>query len=139
MSTPFNLQQEAEYVLGMTDMYEKDSDISAMLKLKGLTNDQIGVVLTFIRAETYQKRIRQAKKFMVIGLIISVISAPIWFYVFNSDVYNPGRDEYMDRKAGRYVIGIVNCALIFGISQFGYGVYRFITYSAKLKKHKTYI
>jgi hypothetical protein len=138
MDTPFNLQQEAEYVLGMTDLYEKDSDIAAMLRMKGLNNEQTNAVLAYIRAETYQKRIRQAKKHMIIGAIVAVISAPIWYYVFSSDVYNPSA-EYMDRKAGRYVVGIVTFTLIFGISQFGYGLYRYITYSAKLKKHKTYI
>ena len=37
-SNEFNLQQEAEYVLDMMNLYQKDPEITAMLKMKGLSD-----------------------------------------------------------------------------------------------------
>lgn len=45
----FNLRQEADYVLGMMDLYENDGEIAGILRTKGLTNDQVAQVPAMVR------------------------------------------------------------------------------------------
>jgi hypothetical protein len=137
-TTQFNLQQEADYVLGMMDMYQKDEEISAMLKLKGLSNDQISKVLASVRGEGYEKRIRQGKKILWIGLAIAIVAGIATVFLWQSDIYVEDGTRFERRNSGR-IIGIAFYGFLYGIIQTAWGAYRVINYSTKLRKLKHYI
>ncbi|HEY6503939.1 MAG TPA: hypothetical protein VIZ28_08205 [Chitinophagaceae bacterium] len=138
MSRDFNLEQEAEYVLGMMDMYPKDSDIISMLRMKELTEIQVQDVMGFIKSKGYKKRIGQARKILVIGLLIVAILGPLWLYMSGIGIYN-ANDAYIERAYSRTIIRVVFYGFIYGIIQAGYGLYNFISYSIKLKSYKIHL
>lgn len=129
----FNLQEEADYVLGMMDMYSNDSEVSGLLKMKGLSDEQVSRVLQEIKKEGYKKRIKQSRKILVIGIGITVILGISWLFLGSSGMYNK-KDELMNRVNAGMMIRIVFYGFIFGITQIIFGCYRLITYSLKLRK-----
>jgi hypothetical protein len=133
MKPQFNLQEEAEYVLGMMDMYPNDKDVVSMLKLKGFGDEEIDQVFQLIKHDGYKKRIRQSKIIMVIGFLIMAVLGCIWLYVGTERVYNPNEDR-LSRVSSRMIIKPIFYGFLYGIGQTIYGLYRYIVYSYKLSK-----
>ena len=135
MSQPyeFNVRQEADYVLGMMDMYENDMEIAGILRTKGLTNQQVAEVLALVKQDGYAKRLRQAKRIMLIGFGITILAAIPYMY-FQTQIKSP---EYETDAIGRWnlrsITGPFFYALVYGIGQSGWGTIRFFTYSKKIR------
>lgn len=130
---PFDLQAEAAYVLGMMDMYQSDQEIAQMLLLKGLTKEQVAGVIALVRREGYEKRIRQAKRLIIVGVIVTVVAGGIWLFMKNKGVYD-SNGELLERVNGRMMVEPFLYGWVAGLVQTIYGLQRFITYSAKLRK-----
>lgn len=132
----FNLQEEAEYVLGMVELYSSDSEIKSMLKMKGLNDEDVDSVVAYIQKEGFKKRIKQAEKIIIIGFSIMIVLGGIWVYFFkSSNIYNPD-DDYLSRFNSRMIVKFFFYGFLFGVGQTGYGIYRYIVYSIKLYKNK---
>jgi hypothetical protein len=129
----FDLQQEADYVLGMMDMYQNDEEVAALLKLKGLTHQQVAQVMTHINQLGFEKRIRQARKIILIGLCITIPSVLLFIFFLNQEIYDRD-DEFMSRVNARMYTRLPFYASLYGTGQTIYGVYRLILYSIKLRK-----
>lgn len=139
MKTPdFNMQQEADYVLGMMDLYQKDGEIARILKMKGLTREQVEQVLNYIKKDGYEKRVRQAKKIIGLGFLIVFLLGALWLYLYQAGVYDY-EDNAISRRGSSGIMRLILYGIIYGIIQSVYGTYRFISYSMKLKKIKTII
>src|SRR5690606_17410243 len=133
--TEFDIRREADYVLGMMELYESDEEIAGILRTKGLTPIQIKEVLSLVRMEGYKKRLRQAKRIMLIGfgvVILALIPYLIWWDQI--DRITTDRDV-MGRTYGKAIIGYGNYALLYGAGQTIYGVYRYFVYSNKIRKY----
>src|SRR4030095_15574604 len=100
----FDLQKEAEYVLGMMDLYSDDEEIANILRLKGLSAAGIGNVLYYIKQEGYNKRIRQAKKIFLIGIVLMICFGITWL-LLRSSIYNKN-DAVIERLYARIFIDI---------------------------------
>jgi hypothetical protein len=137
-SQTFDLQQEAEYVLGMMDMYPDDKEIATMLRMKGLSKENVDKVLAFVKAEGYRKRIRQGRRIMLIGLVLTIVLASVWIFLLASGIYSEN-DDFMLRYNARTIIGPVFYGLVFAIIQTVFGTIRFVSYSKKLKQSTTNI
>ena len=137
-SNEINLQQEAEYVLGMMDLYQKDPEIVAMLKMKGFSDEQVEKVLAVVKQEGYEKRINQAKKILMIGIIITIAMGVVWLLLQDAGIYNK-QDDILVRVNSRLILKAALIGFVFGLVQAIYGTYRFIIYTARFKKLKTYI
>ena len=137
-SNEFNLQQEAEYVLGMMDLYQKDREIVVMLKMKGFSDEQVAKLLAVVKQEGYEKRIQQAKKILIIGIIITIAMGVVWFFLQDAGIYNK-QDDILVRVNSRLILKAAFIGFGFGLVQTIYGAYRFVIYTARLKKLKTYI
>jgi|SRR5688572_6595644 len=137
-SNEINLQQEAEYVLGMMDLYQKDPEIVAMLKMKGFSDEQVEKVLAVVKQEGYEKRINQAKKILMIGIIITIAMGVVWLLLQDAGIYNK-QDDILVRVNSRLILKAAFIGFVFGLVQTIYGTYRYIIYTARLKKLKTYI
>ncbi len=134
----FNLQQEAQYVLGMMDLYQNDSEVASFLKMKGLSDNNINQVLSYIKQEGYHKRIRQAKKIALIGFALMVCLGSVWLIFTNSSIYHSKvKGEWMLRAYAKTLTDIAFYGFLFGIFQTVIGAYRFFNYSSKLNKTKT--
>lgn len=129
----FNLRQEADYVLGMMDLYENDGEIAGILRTKGLTNDQVAQVLALVRQDGYAKRLRQAKRIMLSGFAITIlVGIPYIFFQTQIKSFETDPDP-MDRWSVRSVTGPFFYAFVYGIGQSVYGTIRFLTYSKKIR------
>lgn len=129
----FNLRQEADYVLGMMDLYENDGEIAGILRTKGLTNDQVAQVLALVRQDGYAKRLRQAKRIMLSGFAITILVGIPYIY-FQTQVR--GFEDGPDQMGGmnvRSITGPFFYAFLYGIGQSVYGTIRFFTYSKKIR------
>lgn len=73
------VEENANYVLGMYDLYQNDQEITDALKLKGLEDGLIQKVLNKIKEPSYQKRIMQAKKGFISGCILVAVLLLIKF------------------------------------------------------------
>ena len=135
MNSGFDLQQEADYVFGMMDMYPSDTEIISMLRMKGLSEKEVKTVMEFVRLEGYKKRIRQAKKIFFIGLFITIVLGVTWFFITSSGMYNK-KDDFLKRTNSQMLIQPVFFGFLAGLSQMLFGIYRFVTYSNKLKSLK---
>jgi hypothetical protein len=129
----FNLRQEADYVLGMMDLYENDREIAGILKTKGLTNDQVAQVLALVRQDGYAKRLRQAKRIMLIGFGITILAA-IPYIFFQTQIKSlESETDPIARWNVRSITGPFFYALVYGIGQSVWGTIRFFTYSKKIR------
>lgn len=132
-SFEFNLRQEADYVLGMMDLYDNDREITGILKTKGLTNDQVAQVLALVRQDGYEKRLRQAKRIMLTGFAITILVGIPYIY-FQTQIKSFENDpDPMGRWNARSITGPFFYALVYGIGQSVYGTIRFFTYSKKIR------
>lgn len=104
-----------------------------MLKLKGLKDEEIGKVLSYIKYDGYKKRIKQSKTIMIIGFLIMAILGFIWVYVGAEKIYNPN-DDRLSRVSSRIIIKPIFYGFLYGIGQTIYGLYRYIVYSYRLSK-----
>lgn len=67
------VEENANYVLGMYDLYQNDQEIVEALKLKNLSEDIIQKVLRQIKKPSYEKRIVQARRsFIISGALASL-------------------------------------------------------------------
>lgn len=67
------VEENANYVLGMYDLYQNDQEIVEALKLKNLSEDIIEKVLRQIKKPSYEKRIVQARRsFIISGALASL-------------------------------------------------------------------
>jgi hypothetical protein len=137
-SQAFDLQQEAEYVLGMMDMYQDDREIAGMLRMKGLSQEQVDKVLGFVRSEGFRKRIRQGRKIMLIGMALSVLLGVVWIFLFRANVYSTD-DSYLERMNAKTIVGPVFYGLIIAIVQTIFGLARYVSYSRKLRRISTLV
>jgi hypothetical protein len=132
--TDFNIQQEADYVLGMMEMYDSDDEIAGILRTKGLTPIQINEVLALVRMEGYRKRLRQAKRIMLIGIGIT-IAASIPYLLWWDELGNFTRErDPLARGYTKGITGYVFYGLLYGVGQSIYGAYRYILYRNKIQK-----
>lgn len=90
-------------------------------------------MLLNIKQVGYKKRIRQAKRIFVIGIVIMVVLGIVSFFLLNSSMYN-ANDSFIERVNARVYIRLPVYGFIFGVVQTVIGLSRFITYSNKLKK-----
>ena len=82
------VRENVDYVLGMYDLYPNDKDISDMLLLKGIEPRLVQVILGKIKIPAYEKRIRQARRLILIASILLFIFFVIpvsLYYIFNID------------------------------------------------------
>jgi len=128
----FDIEKEKEYVLGMMDMYPNDSEVRTMLRMKGLSIEQVEVVLDSIRKEGYVTRVRQAKKMIWLSIIIAVIAGATYLLMLPA-IYNK-EDHVIGRVYARMLTEPFFYIALVALLQFAYGAYRFISYSSKLKK-----
>lgn len=82
------IDENTQYMLGMYDLYQNDKDIVKALKLKGLNERLITAILDRIKAPSYEKRVRQAKRMIYtgIGLLVGVFIIPA-LIVYFSDIH----------------------------------------------------
>jgi hypothetical protein len=129
----FNLRQEADYVLGMMDLYENDREIAGILRTKGLTNEQVAEVLALVKQDGYAKRLRQAKRIMLIGFGITILAA-IPYIFFQAQIRSlENETDPIGRWNVRSITGPFFYALVYGIGQSVWGTIRFFTYSKKMR------
>lgn len=129
----FNVRQEADYVLGMMDLYQSDGEIAGILRTKGLTSGQIDEVLVIVRQDGYAKRLRQAKKIMLTGLSITALAAAILIFLIVQK--NAASDpEQLAMLNARGFIKYALYLLVYGIAQSVYGIVRYFNYSKKIRQ-----
>ncbi|MBK7433785.1 MAG: hypothetical protein IPI66_07680 [Chitinophagaceae bacterium] len=88
MTDKETIRENADYVLGMYELYGQDEEIVDLLKLKGIEARLIPAILNQVKLPAYLKRIRQAKKMIWIGSVLIFIFFVIPFsliYLFNVD------------------------------------------------------
>jgi multisubunit Na+/H+ antiporter MnhG subunit len=130
----FDVRQEADYVLGMMEMYESDAEIAGILRTKGLTSIQINEVIALVRMEGYQKRLRQAKKIMLIGFGLTILALlPYLFFWNQMDDFTKDRDR-MGLSYARTINGYLLYFLLYSVGQSIYGTYRYFLYRYKIQK-----
>ena len=136
------VHENVDYVLGMYDLYPNDKDISDMLLLKGIEPRLVQVILGKIKIPAYEKRIRQAKRMIIIGSIILVIFFVIPFsllYIFgidisgNNSLMNGTRTgEGMLRTAFHQYIKIYIVVVAIGVVNVLTGVFNLVKYKKLL-------
>jgi len=77
------IEENTAYVLGMYDLYQNDQEIIDALKAKGLDDRITELVLHRVKKPSYEKRIRQAKRNIRIGILVFLILFLIPFIVFS--------------------------------------------------------
>lgn len=85
------------------------------------------------------KKIKQAKKIIIISAIVFIVCTVAWIIMINRTVYP--QDEIQDTGGNFLFIlrRVLLGAAVFGLLQLIYGIYLFFTCSAKLKKLRTII
>lgn len=77
------VEENANYVLGMFDLYQNDAQITEALKLKGLDYHIIQQVLSKIKQPAYKKRMRQSKRLAISGAVLVGVLLLISFLLNN--------------------------------------------------------
>lgn len=131
--TNFDLRQEADYVLGMMDLYNNDDEIRQLLHLKGLSTLQIQEVLSHAKHIRFQKRVRQSYRIMLIGVGIAAIMGPAWYFLNHSGMYN-SNDAAVQRVYSGNIIDLAMYGFFAGVVQLIFRINRYITYKMKLNK-----
>src|SRR5688572_27229705 len=129
----FNVRHEADYVLGMMDLYENDREIAGILRTKGLTGEQVTQVLALVKQDGYAKRLRQAKRIMWIGLGITLLTGVpyLWFQTLGKNFTND--PDALARWNARSIISPLFYGFVYGIGQSVYGTIRFFSYRKKIR------
>ncbi len=144
------IRENADYVLGMYDMYGSDQEIVNMLKMKGLNDSIVQRILTEVRTPAFVKRVKQAKVMIGIGsgLLIGFVLIPyLVIHYTDSDVLIPSGQEnaltstetYTGRGDGmltvvlRFLMRIELIVVVLGLSQLAIGIYSFFKYKRLLK------
>lgn len=136
-NTPFDARQEAEYVLGLTDMYRHDFEIENALRRKGLTDMEIVEVMDIVRTKFNQKRMRQGRKIMWIGIGIAVSTGAVWAYMMGLfdgkfDVENLVYSLFADvERPESFITTYLGYGFIAGMAQAIIGASRYIVYFRK--------
>jgi hypothetical protein len=132
-SYQFDLRQEADYALGLMDLYPGDWDLPGILRKKGLTELQVKEVLFFVKREGYSKRLRQSKKILMIGLMITAASY-IPFLLWGDGIKSVENDpDVMASIDGKMILWPLRGFLFFGIAQSLFGIYRYLKYKDKIR------
>jgi hypothetical protein len=76
------VDENAEYVLGMYDLYQNDNEIQKILRVKGLDEEIINHVLIKVKRPAYEKRITQAKKMIMYGSTAVVALTTIGYLLY---------------------------------------------------------
>lgn len=84
------IEENANYVLGMYDLYHDDRSIVDMLKMKGLDNSIVEKVLLRIKRPAWEKRLRQAKRMILIAFLILFILVVIPYVAVLASGGSPG-------------------------------------------------
>jgi hypothetical protein len=74
------IEENTAYVLGMYDLYPNDHDIISALQTKGVQGSLIPHIMNRVKIPAYQKRVKQAKRNILAGSILSLLG--IGIYVF---------------------------------------------------------
>ena len=84
------IQENKEYILGLYDLYKNDEAVEKMLVQKGLSYGQIKLILAETNRERKGKRLRQAKRFLILSLSVAII---LWtFFIIAKKL--PGADTF---------------------------------------------
>ena len=136
-ATPFDLQQEAQYVLGLMDIYKRDFEIENILKRKGLTDMEIVEVMHFVRKKFMQKRMRQGRNIMWLGIGVAVATGAAWMYLTGLWERNLDLESFVDfllqdSSLGESILNtILGYGFIFGVLQAIFGASRYVIYFKK--------
>lgn len=134
----FNNEDEANYVLGMMDMYESDEEIAKMLRLKRIPEEQVQKILSLVRREGYIKRIRQAKRIMLIGygivLLFVVGGTLVYFYKPEIIFGYLAETDPIGRRASNAITSPMFYGFVYGILQAIFGTIKFFSYKRKLSR-----
>ena len=74
------IEENAAYVLGMYDLYPNDHNIINALHAKGLNGNLIMQIIHRVKLPAYEKRLKQAKRNIVIGSILFTILTSVYFF-----------------------------------------------------------
>lgn len=148
------IQENAEYVLGMYDMYGNDQEIVDMLKMKGLSNAIVQSVLIEVKKPAYIKRVKQAKVMIGISsvLLLVFLVLPYLFIHFTETATStpPIQSESITANqtnassSSGTVEGVLTVFALFlmrigfyvillGVSQLAIGTYLFFKYKKLLR------
>lgn len=72
MLTQQELEDNVQYVLGMTEHYESDKEIHNMLRLKGLEEADVQKILRAVAYSFAEKRMRQHKQSLRLAGILAI-------------------------------------------------------------------
>jgi hypothetical protein len=140
------VKENAEYVLGMYDLYANDEEIVQMLRMKGLNEDLVQRVLSLVKKPTYVKRIKQAKRMILIaGLIFFVMVVLPYVLKISAGgspklLLKPNSIEYDREREGiiffyfKWLLGIAWYVISLVVIQFIIGFSSLVKYSRLLRK-----
>ena len=132
----FNIDDEANYVLGMMDMYENDEEIEKMLRQKRIPEPQVQKILSLVRREGYIKRIRQSRRIMLIGygiILLFVVGGTVVYFYKPEIIFGYLREtDPMGRRASRVLTSPIFYGFVYGILQSVFGTIRYLSYEKKL-------
>jgi hypothetical protein len=84
------IEENANYVLGMYDLYHNDKVIVDMLKMKGLSDAVVEKILVRIKKPAWQKRVKQAKRMIMIAVLVLLILVIIPYIIVVASGAPPG-------------------------------------------------
>jgi len=130
------IEENTAYVLGMYDLYQNDQEIIDALKAKGLDDRITQIVLHRVKKPSYEKRIRQAKRNIIIGSLVFVLLFLVPFSLFTltgfslqDELMNGHRTgEGMLRSTFRLYRGIYLVIIIGSVGQAMAGVFSYFKY-----------
>lgn len=72
MLTPQELEDNVQYVLGMTEHYKNDNEIHQMLRMKGLEEADVQRILRAVAYSFAEKRMQQHKNSLRLAAILAI-------------------------------------------------------------------
>jgi len=130
------IEENTAYVLGMYDLYQNDQEIIDALKAKGLDDRITELVLHRVKKPSYEKRIRQAKRNIRIGILVFLILFLIPFIVFSLSGFSLQKELMNGHRAGegmlqttfRFYRSIYLVIIIASMGQAMAGVFAYFKY-----------
>lgn len=98
------IEENAAYVLGMYDLYQNDQEIIDALKAKGLDDRITQLVLQRVKKPSYEKRIQQAKRNMLIGALVFVLLFLVPFILFTVNGFSLEEELSGGKRAGESML-----------------------------------